>query len=121
MTSAPATPSGVAGSTGRVQRSRRRRRIALEPLALAEQHHADRIAALGEHARSDEAVAAIVAGPGHDHDAAARADARRPRRRPRGRHSPSASMPGMPPAIASRSASRHFVGGQQFDHAMLGH
>ena len=100
--SAPASAAGAAGSTGPCQRRAASAASPLSLLAVAEQQQPDRIAALGQDARADKAVAAVVAGPGHD----ARPSARRagcaapPRRRPPGRRSPSARCP------ASRRRSR---------------
>ena len=44
-------------------------RIAFQAVAVAEKQEPDRIAALGQPACGDKAVAAIVARPGHHHDA----------------------------------------------------
>ena len=98
ITSAPASAAGV----GRLDRprpaARRLRGIALEPAAIAQQQQPHRIAALGQDARADEAVAAVVARPGHDADRGAPRGWRAPpRRRPRGRRSPSARCPACPP------------------------
>ena len=84
--------------------------IALEPLAVADQQQPDPVPAFGQQARRDEAVAAVVARPGHDGDARARAGAApRRRRRPPGRRSPSARCrqrrrrsPGGPPRPSRR-------------------
>ena len=84
-------PPASAASTGPCQRARGLGRIALEPVAIAEQQQPNRIAALGQETRADKAVAAIVAGPGDDATIGApRGLAGPPRRRPRVRRSPSA-------------------------------
>jgi len=70
----------------RVRRRRRHRpapaleggaRIALEPLGVADEHDPHIAAALGQQARRDETVAAIVARPGDDHDAVTARQGRR--------------------------------------------
>ena len=95
----------------------RLRRVALEPVALAKQQQADRIAAFGKDAGADEAVAAVVAGAGHDADRG-RTTAGQPRHRvgngtPGVLHQTHARHP-----AGDRQAVRlgHFRRGQQFDH-----
>ena len=88
----------------------------LRLVAIAQQQQPDRIAALGQDARADKAVAAVVAGPGHDADQRRAGGCRAPpRRRPPGRRSPSA---GCPASRRDRQAVGlgHLGGGQQLDH-----
>ena len=63
--------AGEAASTGPLQRAAASAASPLSRCAVADEADAHRIAALGQKAGGDEAVAAIVAGAGHDHHAAA--------------------------------------------------
>ena len=63
--------TGEACSTGPLQRSAASAASPFSRAALADEADADRIAALGQMPRRDKAVAAVIAGPGHDHHAAA--------------------------------------------------
>ena len=105
MTPAPAICSGCRRLDRTAPSPRSFGCVALQRRDVAEQHQPHRIAALGEHARRHEPVAAIVARAGHDQRRACRADGARPHRRPPGRPSPSARCRATPPAIASRSHS----------------
>ena len=90
---------------GRSSAGRPRGRIALEPRTVAGQQQPDAIAALGQQAGGNEAIAAIVARPGHDGDArAAGWSAATPSATARPAFS-IRSMPATPPAIVRRSAS----------------
>ena len=117
MRPAPASAAGVAASTGPGQRRGRLRRIALEPVAIAQQQQPDRIAALGQDARADKAVAAVVARAGDDadHRRAARAP---PRHRVGDRAAGVLHQPDAGRARRDRQAVGlgHFRGGEQLDH-----
>ena len=63
--------TGEACSTGPLQRLGGERGVALQPRLVADKADADRKAALGQMARRDKAIAAIVAGPRHNHHALA--------------------------------------------------
>ena len=93
----------------------RQRSIALEPPFLADEADADGIAALGQKARGDKAVAAVVAGPGHNHHATAlQHGADRVGDRPAGifhqLDAGSAAGDGQPVGFC------HFGRGEEFDH-----
>ena len=97
---------GAAASIGPVHRAAASPASPLSLLAVADEQHPHRVAALGQNARGDEAVAAIVAGAGHDGDRAALAAARQPASataRPAALHQRRCQA--VPPAIVSRSAS----------------
>ena len=98
MRSAPASAAGVGRLHRPVQLPRRLRRVALEPVAVAEQQQPDRIAAFGEDARADKTVAAVVARAGDDADPRRAARTRRATASATARPAFSISrMPGVPP------------------------
>jgi hypothetical protein len=106
-----------AGRLGRtVPAARRLCGIPAQPVALAEQQHPHRMAVLRQHARRDEAVAAIVAGPGRHQHPAWPAEAPRD---PLG-HRPAGRVHQGDPRDAAGDrrpvGARHLVGGEQLDH-----
>ena len=116
---AGAMRSGEAGSMARFQRCAA---IAASPLSLAASPtsmHAHRVATIRQQPRRDEAVAAIVAGTGHDHD---------PRAERATRDRIGDGQPGLlhqvdagvPPAIGEAVGFCHFGVGQQFNHRSSG-
>ncbi len=67
-----ASEAGEAVSTGPFQRSAASAASPLSRVAVADKAHPHLIAAFGQMARGDKAVAAVVAGPRHNHHAPAR-------------------------------------------------
>ena len=119
MTSAPAERGGRrAASTGPVQLSAASAASPLSRPRIAEQQQLDPIAALGQDARGDKAVAAVVARPGDDDDPARRTGWRsRHRVGDRAAGAFHQLDAGVPAGDRQPVGLGHFGGGQQLDHA----